>query len=61
MKRITRLIRAGDEAGARVWLDGNGSWTKDPDQAFEFEDAEAEKRLKRLPHAETEDAKKDSK
>lgn len=51
MKRITRLINAGPDKGSRVWLNQFGSWTADEGQAFVFDDADATKRLKRLPNA----------
>lgn len=57
MKRITRTI-PGDESGARVWLDQYGHWTRDETRAFEFPDAEANERIKRIPHAVTADAGK---
>lgn len=51
MKRITRLINAGPDKSTRVWLNQFGSWTKDEGHAFVFDDVDAEKRLRRLPHA----------
>jgi hypothetical protein len=56
MKRITRNIRNGQE---QVWLNQDGHWTNKPEEAFEFEDADASKRLKRIPHATLEDIDKD--
>lgn len=52
-KRITRQIDAGPDTGQRVWLDQYGHWTKDEKLAFEFDEDEAAKRIKRIPHAET--------
>jgi hypothetical protein len=54
MKRITRTVHGSD---SRVWLDQFGHWTHDEELAFEFDDAEAAKRLKRIPHAEAIDPK----
>ncbi len=54
MKRITRVTRAGSNVGERVWLDANGHWTRDVAQAGEFDDDEASKRVRRIPHAEVE-------
>jgi hypothetical protein len=54
MKRITRTTRAGTNVGERVWLDASGHWTRDVAQAFAFEDDEASKRVRRIPHAEVE-------
>jgi hypothetical protein len=57
MKRITRVTHAGHDKGARVWLDQFGHWTRDESLAFEFSDDEANRRVKRIPHAELDDKK----
>lgn len=54
MKRITRVTHAGVNVGERVWLDQFGHWTRDEAQAFAFDDDEAAKRVRRIPHAELE-------
>ncbi len=56
MKRIYRTIRAGNDAGMRVWLNPHGRWTPLVEQAAQFEDDVAAERLRRLPYATAEDA-----
>lgn len=53
MKRITRTT---NQAGNRVWLDQFGHWTPTERFAFEFDEEEAVRRAKRIPHAEVVDA-----
>jgi hypothetical protein len=55
MKRISRITHAGAEKGTRVWLDQWGHWTRDEALAHSFPDDEANKRIKRIPHATVED------
>lgn len=55
MKRITRTIAA---SGVQVWLTELGRWSIKPEDAYEFEDADASARLKRIPRATTEDVDK---
>lgn len=59
MKRITRTItqrnyERGEDVSVTFYLDQNGHWTRDQALAGAFEDAEAEQRVRRIPHAELE-------
>lgn len=56
MKRITRTMRTSRHSGVeeRVWLDKDGHWTRNVEHAGEFEDDDASRRVRRIPHAELE-------
>lgn len=55
MKQITRLgpddPLANLKERERFWLNQDGRWERDRAQAFAFDDAEAARRLRRLPRA----------
>jgi hypothetical protein len=55
MKRITRTYNDHvTHRPERVWLDQTGHWTHDKALVGEFEDYEASRRVRRIPHAELE-------
>lgn len=56
LKIITRVLAKGTDNERHFYLDQDGKWIRNAEFAFQFEEAEANKRVRRIPHALIEDA-----